>query len=287
MSKEIFRYLRGELNGFYIRNIQTAWNTKIKDIKEFFTYFNKAQFYNNTLSDSDLRGLGIFAGIFLPRIAQEEATTSLKMTESFEENGYEFSERGLYNTDNETFDFKNLNSDITEPDINTLATPKLRSSLVGNEDIKGYISSDSNNVTDIINAQGLVRPEKILNEPPSNIAYSEFYGNQFLFLSENQITYSDISYTLYSSLFKILQKIKFSGATLDTLSQTIQVLCPELVKITSIDLTQDKSHFIISYVYDENVNLPYKNQRVSLLNYILRIKFPLFALQETIGVQEI
>lgn len=287
MAKEIFRCLRGELNGFYINNIQTAWNSKIKDIKDFFTYFNKAQFYNNTLSDSDLRGLGIFAGIFLPRIAQEEATTSLKMTESFEENDYEFSERGLYNTEDEAFDFKNLNPDITEPDINTLATPQLRSSLVGNEDIQGYISSDSNNVTDVINSQGLVRPEKILNAPPSDIAYSEFYGNQFLFLSENQITYSDISYTLYSSLFKILQKIKFSGATLDTLSQTIQVLCPELVKITSIDLTQDKSHFIINYVYDEDVNLPYKNQRVSLLNYILRIKFPLFALQETMGVQEI
>lgn len=284
MAKEIFRYLRGELNGFYIRNIQTAWNTKIKDIKDFFNYFSKAQFYNNTLSDSDLRGLGIFAGIFLPRIAQEEVTASLKMSESFEENGYEFSERGLYNTEDETFDFKNLNPDITEPDINTLATPQLRSSLVGDEDIQGYISSDTNNVTEVINAQGLVRPEKILNEPPDDIAYSEFYGNQFLFLSENQITYSDISYTLYSSLFKILQKIKFSGATLDTLSQTIQVLCPELVKITSINLTQDKSHFIINYVYDADVNLPYKNQRVSLLNYILRIKFPLFVLQETMGL---
>lgn len=292
MSKEVFRFLRGELNGFYIKGIQDTFNLIYKDVKKFFIYFSKAQLYNNTLSDSDLRGIGIFAGVFLPRIAQEEAQTNIKLTNSYLSDGFEFSERGLYNTIEERFEFKHLYPDSVdeqgniiynpanevEPDINTLASSTLRSSLVGNEQPIGYLSSDEE---DLIDSNNLVRPTKILNEPPENTAYSDFYGNQFLFLSENKITYSNISYDLYASLFRIIQRVRYNGSTLESLCETVNVLCPNgLVLLKNIVLTQDKTHFIIYYKYDDTVDVSYKQQRVSLLNYILRIKYPLFILEE-------
>lgn len=294
MSKEVFRFLRGELNGFYIKGIQDTFNLLYKDVKKFFIYFNNAQFYNDTLSESDLRGLGVFAGVFLPRMAQEEAQASIKLTNSYISDGFEFSERGLYNTNDERFEFKHLYPDSVdaqgniiynptneiEPDINTLATPTLRSSLVGNEQPIGYISSDEE---DLFDSDNLVRPSKLLNAPPTDTAYTEFYGNQFLFLSENRITYSNLSYTLYASLFRVIQKVKFNGSTLESLCEVVKILCPNgLVLLKNIVLTQDKTHFIIYYKYDDTVDVPYKQQRVSLLNYILRIKYPLFVLVEEI-----
>ena len=57
MSKEFFRFLRGELNGFYITQINSALNKFVQDVKEFVLEFNTQQF-NPTMNSTTLFNLG-------------------------------------------------------------------------------------------------------------------------------------------------------------------------------------------------------------------------------------
>ena len=113
MAKAFFRWLRGELNGFYVTNINGALNESTKDIKDFLSEFKAQQFENGKISDKNLYGLGKFAGIFLPRLSRAESLASLRMTESFVVDGFECSERGLFNTGLENFSFFHTRDDTT------------------------------------------------------------------------------------------------------------------------------------------------------------------------------
>ena len=364
MSKAFFRFLRGEINGFYLNSIHNVFNRYAENIKAFFSFFNKQQFAEGKIDVEYLYGLGQFAGILLPKLQKEDSISSLRMTNSFKVSGIEFSERGLFNTNTEQFQFYNLNdttsavfvfvrtnqegcaTDIntesnsfsrsslvgnetplgyisaietdlfdsygnikkdkilaTPPanspyveyygdnflflsegdeleadriirlrlseseivdgvqyserglflipvsiraDINTLATETVRSSLVGNEQPIGYISSLE---TDVLDDNGKVRTEKILSEPPTDVAYSEFYGNQFLFLSENIVSYSNLDPSLYFSLFKTMQYIRYNGESIGSLVKIISVLCPKgLVKISDISVAEGMRAFILFYI---------------------------------------
>ena len=51
MAKEFFRFLRGELNGFYITQINSSLNKFVQDVKEFVLEFNTQQF-NSTMNST-------------------------------------------------------------------------------------------------------------------------------------------------------------------------------------------------------------------------------------------
>ena len=399
MSKAFFRFLRGELNGFYIQNINQSANEYTKDIKKFLSEFKSQQFVYGKIDDKSLYGLGTFAGIFLPRMLRYEALSSLRMTESHIENGFECSERGLFDTNLEFFHFfhcaddtvaffffirtnqDSYNNDIntqatnlsrtslvgnsdtvlgyisseetdlfdedgnvkpekvlsTPPagvayseyygdeflmlsegdnspadnivricmtdsnvvdgieysergffvvpvpmfdDINTLATPTLRSSMVGNETLIGYISSEETNVLD---DNGNVRREKISATPPEGVAYSDYYGDQFMFLSEAEISYYNFEPSLYIELFKAMQWVRYNGASISSLGRITSLICPDgLVKLGNIEVASDKKHIIVYYDYDDTVNVNLKQQRLNLLEYIVKIKFVQVTLVENI-----
>ena len=266
MAKAFFRWLRGELNGFYVTNINGALNESTKDIKDFLSEFKAQQFENGKIMNKSLYGLGRFAGIFLPRISKTESSTSLRMTESFVVDGFECSERGLFNTGAENFSF----FPGTE-DINLLATPTLRSSMVGNETLIGYISSEETNVLD---DNGNVRREKISATPPEGVAYSDYYGDQFMFLSEAETTYSNLEPSLYIELFKALQWIRYNGVSIKSLGRIVSALCPDgLVKIGRVETAPDGKHWNIYYDYDDTADVPLKQQRLNLLEFIVNMKF--------------
>lgn len=265
MAKEFFRWLRGELNGYYLTNIQGMMNENSKEYKDFLVSFAKAQMNQGEISSDYLYGLGKFAGVYLPRLSTEESISSLRMSESHIENGAECSESGLFETDSETFQF----FPDTQGDINNLSTNDLRSSLVGEETVQGYIASSE---TDVIDGEGKVRSDKILSTPPQDEAYTEFYGNNFLFLSEAEISYQNLSPSLYLDLFKAMQWIRYNGTSLASLCKVIEVICPNgLVKITDIQALHGR--YIVSY-YDTDIEINLKQQRLSLMEYVLKIKFP-------------
>lgn len=400
MSKAFFRFLRGELNGFYIQNINQSANEYTKDIKKFLSEFKSQQFKYGKIDDKSLYGLGTFAGIFLPRLSRAEALSSIRMTESHIENGFECSERGLFDTNLELFQFfhcaddtvaffffirtnqDSYNNDINTQatnlnrtslvgnsdtvlgyisseetdlfdedgnvkpdkvlsappagvayseyygdeflmlsegdnshadnivrirmtdsmvvgdveyserglfvvpvpmfadDINTLATSTLRSSLVGDENVIGYISSEETNVLD---DNGNVRHEKISATPPADVAYSDFFGNQFLFLSEAESSYSNLEPSLYIELFKAMQWVRYNGASISSLGRITSLICPDgLVKLGNIEVASDKKHINVYYDYDDTVDVNLKQQRLNLLEYIVKIKFVQVTLVENI-----
>lgn len=277
--KAFFRYLRGELNGSYVQNVQNLMNKQIKDIRDFFCVFSSQQFNLEDMDSETIYNLGKFAGVFLPRLSAGEAYGINKMTESHIVNGVERSERGLINRETETFSFVHTENDDYSEDINTLADTDNKSSLVGDEEVQGYISSGA---TDVINDDGNVDESKVTPEPPENLAYSNYYGNKFSYLSDpidNYVFSIDIS--LFEPLFEVMQYIRYNGANLDSLCKVIEILCPDgLVKIQSISKYEGTPCLIIYYVYDEEVALDDKAQRFATMQYVIETKFPQTVLVE-------
>lgn len=274
MSKALFRWLRGELNGYYLNAINNSWNEYTSFIRDFFAERQKEQFNLETLADKDLVGLGKFAGIFLPRITVTESKTSLRMTESHISNNEEVSESGLYNTNTEVFDFT-LREE--QGDINDYATPSLRSSMVGTEEEEGYISSEEDEVLD---DEGNVKPSVIEDTPPAEpTAYGEFYGNQFLFLSEAETTFEEVEKSLYIELFKVMQYIRYNGISLQSFCKLVSVVTPNgLVKVNNVQTSARRIY--VTYTFDEEAEVNLKQQRLSLLFYVVKIKFPQVTLIE-------
>lgn len=275
MSKALFRFLRGELNGYYITNIHNAMNEYAKDIMRFLYDFDKQQFNLASMSRKTLYNLGKFAGIWLPRRPTSEVRTSPYMTEGHIVDGEEFSERGLFNTETESFDFVHTDESITYPDINDLASEVQRSTFIGDEEVQGYIAEGE---TDVIDDNGNVRPEKVLEVPPLNKAYSDYYGNKFLFLSENQLTWENVSPPLFIELFKAMQWVRYNGESIGALARIIEALCPELVKIVSV--TTGTDNIYVTYRYDSSVIITSKESRLALLQYIVDMKFKQVVLVE-------
>lgn len=277
MSKSFFRYLRGEINGYYLNNMHNVMEKEIKNIKDFFSVFYNMQFELGKITSETLFNIGKFASIFLPRRTLSESVTSLYMTDSVVLNGTEHSESGLYNTESEQFNFYILQDDPTE-DVNYFSTETKRSSLVGNEEVKGYISEDAEDVLDM---DGKVRESVILPSPPSSGAYSEFYGNNFLFLSEGVISYAPISPSLYIELYKAMQYIRYNGVSIKSLCKIVSVLCPDgLVKIDHLEVSSNKKNIYVYYYYDSASLVSRKEQRVTLLEYIINLKFKQIQLVE-------
>ena len=273
MAKAFFRWLRGELNGFYVTKINGALNESTKDIKDFLSEFKAQQFEKGKISDKNLYGLGKFAGIFLPRVSKTESSASFRMTESFVVDGFECSERGLFNTAVENFSFF-----PETDDINLLAKPAQRSSMVGDETLIGYISSEETNVLD---DNVYVRREKISATPPEGVAYSDYYGDQFMFLSEAETTYENLEPSLYPELFKALQWIRYNGVSIKSLGRIASLICPDgLVKLGRVETASDGKHWNVYYDYDDTVDVPLKQQRLNFLEFIVNLKFVQVSLVE-------
>ena len=275
MAKAFFRWLRGELNGFYVTNINGALNESTKGIKDFLSEFKAQQFEKGKISNKNLYGLGKFAGIFLPRVSKTESSASFRMTESFVVDGFECSERGLFNIAVENFSFF-----PETDDINLLAEPSQRSSMVGDETLIGYISSEE---TGVLDDNVHVRREKISATPPEGVAYSDYYGDQFMFLSEAETTYENLKPSLYMELFKALQWIRYNGVSIKSLVRIVSIICPDgLVKLGRVETAPDGKHWNIYYSYDDTVDIPMKQQRLNLLEFIVNLKFVQVKLVENI-----
>lgn len=284
MSKAIFRYLRGELNGFYLTSLHNTLNPYTSYIKDFFAYFKNMQFDSTTMSQDTIYNIGKIAGVFLPRLSSAEGVGALKLSEShLSSSDVQVSERGLYNRNEEKFEFVHLSEDFNSTnDINNEATEARKSSLVGVDDtLKGYIPSSADNV---VSDESEVNEAKVVTQAPEDEAYSEFYGNKFSFLSNPLTEVRNISIDLFYPLFKVMQWIRYNGANIASLCKTISILCPSnYVRIINIENTANYPCFTVNYTLDSDVSLDSKLQRVATLKYVVGQKFPQFRLNEVIS----
>lgn len=279
MAKAFFRFLRGELNGFYITSLHQTCNEVAKEYAEFLAMFSNQQFEKGKIDSATLNNLGKFAGIFLPRVSKEEASTSIRMDESEYDSqlNYQFSERGLFRPEEENFVFKQkVINDAGLPDINTLASPEERSSMVeAGRQPSGYIPDD---VTDIF-VDGKVSPSVIQSTPPSGQAYNNFYGDNYIFLSDSLPSYENLSPEIFLELFKAIQTVRYRGMNLESLVKITDILCPlGLVKIAGI--TAGTNLWTLSYHIDMTVETNNQQDRLNMWEYIIQIKFPQVVLSE-------
>lgn len=279
MAKAFFRFLRGELNGFYITSLHQTCNEVAEEYKAFLAMFESQQFEKGKIDSTTLNNLGKFAGIFLPRVSKEEASTSIRMDESEYDSqlNYQFSERGLFRPAEEDFVFKQkVINDSGLPDINTLASPEERSSMVeAGKQPSGYIPDDE---TDIF-VDGKVAPSAIQPTPPSGQAYNDFYSNDYIFLSDALPSYENLSPEIFLELFKAIQTVRYRGMNLESLVKITDILCPNgLVKIAGI--TASTNLWTLSYHIDMTVETNNQQDRLNMWEYIIQIKFPQIVLLE-------
>lgn len=254
-------------------------NKSTEDIKAFLVKFHKQQFRLGEMEEEDVYRLGKFAGVFLPALSLSEGFGSFRMTESAKFGGVERSERGLFSEVEENFEFKHTANDDYADDINTLADESLRSSMAGADDTtEGYIRSDETNVVD---GRGRVKPSKVVSTPPSGIAYSNFYGNDFLWLSEMLAENRSIDIEMYYELYKVMQYIRYNGASIESFCMLVTTLGANgLITIDSIGKLANGAVFGVYYNYDPTVSTTYKEQRLATFKFIVAQKFPQFVLVE-------
>lgn len=278
MGKAFFRYLRGELNGYYITNINMTLNVITEDIKQFFVYFARMQFNLLTMTTQTIYNIGTFAGVYIPRLSAGERYGAMRMTESEIVDGEERSTRGLLRREDEQFEFVHTEQEDYPDDINTLATPDLRSGMTGNEPIQGYIASSDFNALD---NDGNVRPDSVLPSPPQGEAYTDFYGNQFMFLSDQLQRTESINITVFIELYKVMQYIRYNGANIASLINLVAVLCPDgFLRIDRIVRVESTASFNVYYEVNLEESSADQLERLSTFKYIVDLKFQQFTLVE-------
>ena len=90
MSKAFFRFLRGELNGFYLSSLNAVCNNFTVSIRRFLTDFKAMQFKSEdevgqgevTVTTDVLEGISVFTGVFSPLVWQDALTGSVRFTKS-------------------------------------------------------------------------------------------------------------------------------------------------------------------------------------------------------------
>lgn len=284
MAKQFFRFLRGEINGFYLTKINDVVNSITEEDKAFITNFSKMVMKrSDECSDGEvpvdmatLEGIGITAGLFPPKLPLGSYSGSLKMTESHKVNNTEYSERGLFNVARDGFDFVRTSSQTYTDDINTLATNEKKSSLVDSgAQVQGYLAEGVKNIND----DGTIDTSKVLSNPPANNAYSEFYGNKFLYLSEGVSVNSDIMRPVYLDLLKSMQWIRYNGQSISSLCKVIDIMCSNFVFITGISWNEGV-YGILNYGIDEDYVTEHKLLKVEAMKLLIKMKFPQFVFNE-------
>ena len=268
--KALFRYLRGELNGFYINQIYNSVNILSEGIKNFITKFHSMRF-EQTMEFEILKGIGKFASVFLPMIEQNTDKVSVRLSDSHIVDGEEVSNSGLYNINSSRFEYQGT---VSDGDINDLATPELRSSMSDGSGRLGYIVEGDKE--DLFKSNYLVNRDKIRTFTPSDrrLGYSEFYGDEFLFISEIIYVLDAVAADLYFGLLTTLQWCRYNGVSLGVLLKIIEILFPEgMLKIKSLGTSENGGYYIMRYVIDDAIPVENKEQKLYLFFYIINLKF--------------
>ena len=201
-KKKFFRHLRGELNGYYLQSVSYFINNWTDDnYNKLFAYFKNMQFRMDSanelenISSEDLRNLAKFAGVTQLLTRKTLATNLLRMTNSHELNGIEYSERGLWDRENEIFKFFHIIQDFTS-DILDWASVNQRMSLVPHDrTVLGYLYYGEQHY----DSSGNFIESSVHEFPPlDSTPYIEYFGQMFMVMfhsdadsSEEQAVYDN------------------------------------------------------------------------------------------------
>jgi hypothetical protein len=279
MSKLFFRFLRGELNGFYLDNINETFNRSIEVIRKTLADFKRMQFKRDDevtgdelpISASALQGLSIFAGIFAPFVYQDALANSIRFTQSHVVNGVERSERGLYKTEQEAFEFVRTAYDNYPNDINTEASSDKRSTFVEeNRQPVGWFPEGER----VFKDDGSLDLSKLIPAPRAGHADFPYWGDKFMYFAEEYPVRAVASNRVLVSLVKAMQWVRHNGVSVRSLAEFASILCPNFLFITNIDWEGHYAYGVVSYGIDENYEIEDKLMREQLFMLLINKKIP-------------
>lgn len=293
MSKAFFRFLRGEINGFYLQNIYMTLNKASEEIKTFLGNWKSMAFKcSSKLSEGQVRvpekvarGIGTFAGVFLPYVYQDAKTGAIRFSLSNRVNGVEYSERGLLNVNKESFDFFRTDQREYTTDINTLATEELRTTFIEKDAvIKGYIIEGVKvlNEDGTIDESKLVSYEQIPKDSEGNpsVSYVPYYGNKYLYFAEKSPIKASINIDVLIELIKAMQWVRFNGISIVSLCKFAEVLCPDYLFLFDFDWKSQYAKSILEYGIDPELEAEDKLMRSNVFKLMVNLKFPQIEFRE-------
>jgi hypothetical protein len=286
-----FRFYRGEFDsGFFLRTISTLFNpivTSVGGIYDEIMYHLNVQFTLMTSGSSiamrtnDVLGIAAIAGVFPLYFAGGYWPGALFFTESAVFGGNERSDRGLYNTSLQQFEFVQTGSDWYPDDIVTQSTPTKKMSVVPTGQVLlGYTRADQ----PVYDTNGDIIWANVYATPPVGVAYNEFYGPNFSTLSEDAVVIAQMGIDFVRSLFIILQKIRYNSPTIETFIELTEIICGDAVE--DIEIVQGtegaRNYFIVNYTINLTPTVDVIQQRITIWRYIIAQKFKIYQLNELI-----
>lgn len=283
--KKIFRFLRGELNGFYIKNISYCLNNVTRDIEAILKYFWRMQLKNPSevtedelpISEIDLLGLGRFAGIFMPTVTADSTSGSFRLSNPMIVAGVNYSERGLFERYKENWKYFRTNQNIYTDDISTLATRDMQTGFVPEgQPILGYIEEGVN----MFDENGYIKEELILPEPPVGKAYTPYYGEKFMHLAEVFTIIQELGHDTYMALFTNMQNIMYNGLNIKSFLRITESLVSDYVEDITIEVEENR--YSVEYTLKHDSEIENRIKRLFAWQYIIKQTYKLFVLRERV-----
>lgn len=299
--KEFFRFLRGELDGFYLKSLSLALIKAMRDRTAFLSRYSRMQWKTyeqcgpgeSPVPSEQLHGICTVAGVFPPYAAQESLLGSLRFTLSHKVDGEEYSDRGLLVKEKESFDFYRTDKKTYTSDINTLASSERCTSLVEpGAALLGFfqegdkvIREDGTVDTSLLfhfngtEEEQYAEAERYFKEQKK--AYSPYYGSKYLFLAEESPIVARTTDPVLLELLKAEQYVRRNGQSMASLSMFASILCPNFLFIVRVRWQEDKSYAIVYYGVDDDYIYEDKLLRTDVFKIVSGLKFKQLAFMET------
>ena len=281
--KKPFRFHRGELNGYYIQKLLLCHNEAVTDVNEELVYQADFQWKlegevgsnEMAIRESDIVGVGKFAGIYRPIQYSENIGNSVRLTESHLVNGQERSERGLFVPEADGFGFVRTEQDDYPTDITVESTPAAKSTLVPHGLTPlGYVPYGVN----IFNPDGSIIPGAILSTPPvDGTPYTEYYGDNYLYLEEHFTDAQKImSLDMFKKYIECLMRIRYNGVSTKEFLYITELLGEGYIH--NITISQTAHYYVVNYSTDVFSSIDNKTGRLGTWLAVCAQKFKLFQL---------
>lgn len=285
--KLLFRFFRGEFNGIFARAFLLSRNNAVQDMLDELVYHATVVWKlpgdesagESPIREEDIVNLAKFAGIPRPLQYVENTVGSLRFTSSNVVGGKQRSERGLFNTVKEGFDFVRTANDSYSTDIATEASGTKRMSMVpeGTAPV-GYVPHG----VSIFEEDGTLIPGNILSEPPTDgTPYTPYYGEKYLFTEETFITDTEMRIDMFMAYYECIMRIRRSGASVVELLYLTELFGEGYIK--DLEIEQVSWYYILHYSLSDDIVLANKSGRLAAWRTIMSKRFKDFILSENVA----
>jgi len=287
--KKPFRHFRGEFSSSdYLYKLLISPNFAVQDVIDELVYQTLFQWKledeiskgEMAIRDDDIVNIGIVAGVFQSLGQFFTNIGSIYFTRSHTVNGVQRSERGLFDMKTEVFKYMRVEQDKYDTDIAVEASPARRITVVptGTPPV-GYVRAD----TPLFDIAGEILWDNLLSEPPEDVAYIPFFGEQFLFFEETFLQETTLTIPVLKLLIECMQWIRYNGPTTAAFLQVAQILGEgHMCDFKIIQQKKEDSvvYYEVQYRLDHSVDIENQLRRYAAWLIVCRLKFKQFMLND-------